>query len=84
MTHNELLRFYSAQGLIICPSLFETFGNVPMEAVCMGIPMLVSENMGYADILKMSGLDNMLMSFDDPKKIAIRVKELCGQQILLK
>ena len=84
MTHSELLRFYSAQGLIICPSLFETFGNVPMEAVCMGIPVLVSENMGCADILKMSGLGNMVMSFDDPKKVAERVKMLCGQQILPK
>ena len=46
MTHSELLRFNSSQGLIICPSLFETFGNVPMEAVCMGIPVLVSDNMG--------------------------------------
>ncbi len=84
MTHNELLKFYSAQGLVICPSIFETFGNVPMEAVCMGIPVLVSENMGCADILKMSGLGNMVMSFDDPKKVAERVKVLCGQQILPK
>ena len=84
MTHPELMKFYSSQGLIVCPSLFETFGNVPMEAVCMGIPVLVSENMGCAEILKMSGLDNMVMSFDDPKKVAERVKELCGQQILPK
>ena len=84
MTHSELLRFNSSQGLIICPSLFETFGNVPMEAVCMGIPVLVSDNMGCAEILKMSGLDNMVMSFDDPKKVAERVKKLCGQEILPK
>jgi glycosyltransferase involved in cell wall biosynthesis len=84
MTHNELLKFYSSQGLIISPSLFETFGNVPMEAVCMGIPVLVSENMGCADILKVAGLKNMVMSFDDPKKVAERVKLLCGQQILPK
>jgi len=84
MTHEELLKFYSAQGLIISPSLFETFGNVPMEAVCMGIPVLISENMGCAEILINAGLSNMVMSFDDPKKVAQRVKELCGQQILPK
>ncbi len=84
MTHNELLKFYSSQGLIISPSIFETFGNVPMEAVCMGIPVLVSDNMGCAEILKVAGLKNMVMSFDDPKKVATRVKELCGQQILPK
>jgi len=82
MTHDELLKFYSSQGLIICPSLFETFGNVPMEAVCMGIPVLVSDNMGCAEVLKTAGLSNMVMSFDDTKKVAERAKELCGQQIL--
>ncbi|MFA6324842.1 MAG: glycosyltransferase [Candidatus Paceibacterota bacterium] len=84
MTHDELLKFYSSQGLIICPSLFETFGNVPMEAVCMGVPVLVSENMGCADILKTSGLSSMVMSFDNTKEVAERVKKLCGQQILPK
>ncbi len=82
MTHDELLKFYSSQGLIICPSLFETFGNVPMEAVCMGIPVLVSENMGCAEVLKTAGLSNMVMSFNNPKDVSKRVKELCGQQIL--
>jgi glycosyltransferase involved in cell wall biosynthesis len=84
MTHDELLEFYSSQGLIICPSLFETFGNVPVEAVCMGVPVLVSENMGCAEVLRTAGLSNMVMSFKDIKKVAERVKELCGQQILPK
>lgn len=82
MTHDELLKFYSSQGLIVCPSLFETFGNVPMEAVCMGIPVLVSNNMGCAEVLETAGLSNMVMTFEDPKKVALRVRELCGQQIL--
>ncbi len=82
MTHDELLKFYSSQGLIICPSLFETFGNVPMEAVCMGIPVLVSNNMGCAEVLETAGLSSMVMSFEDSKKVAERARELCGQQIL--
>ncbi|MFA7191680.1 MAG: glycosyltransferase family 4 protein [Candidatus Paceibacterota bacterium] len=84
MTHGELLEFYSSQGLIICPSIFETFGNVAMEAVCMGVPVLVSDTMGCSEILKIAGLDSMVISFDDPQKVAERVKKLCGQQILPK
>lgn len=84
MTHDELLKFYSTQGLIISPSLFETFGNVPMEAVCMGIPVLVSDTMGCAEILKNAGLESMVISFKDLKLVAERVKKLCGQQILPK
>lgn len=79
-----LRRFYVAQGLIICPSLFETFGNVPMEAVCMGVPVLVSDQMGCAEVLKKAGLSNMVVSFENVDVVVKKVKELCGQSILPK
>ncbi len=84
MKPEALKEFYLSQGLIICPSTFETFGNVPMEAACLGIPVLVSENMGSAEILKKVGLENMVISFDDISKVADRVEQLCDQEILPK
>ncbi len=84
MTQEQLKKFYLSQGVIICPSIFETFGNVPMEASCLGIPVLVNETMGCAEILRKAGLANMVISFDDINKVADRVQELCGQSILLK
>ncbi|MBP6948731.1 MAG: glycosyltransferase [Candidatus Pacebacteria bacterium] len=77
-------RFYLSQGLIISPSHFETFGNVPMEAVCLGIPVLVSETMGCSEILNKVGLSNMVISFKDIPLVTERIKELCGQSILPK
>jgi glycosyltransferase involved in cell wall biosynthesis len=82
MTHDELLQFYKSQGLIVCPSHFETFGNVPMEAVCMGVPVLVSENMGCAEVLKSAGLESMVISFNNLEAVTERVKQLCGQVVL--
>lgn len=82
MTADGLREFYLSQGLIVCPSTFETFGNVPMEAVCLGIPVLVSETMGCAEILRKVGLENMVMSFSDIGKVAERAISLCGQSIL--
>ncbi len=84
MTSEGLKEFYISQGLIICPSKFETFGNVPMEAVCLGIPVLVSDQMGCAEILKKVGLESMVISFDDLDKVADRVQKLCGQSIMPK
>ncbi|OGZ72586.1 MAG: hypothetical protein A2908_03535 [Candidatus Staskawiczbacteria bacterium RIFCSPLOWO2_01_FULL_38_12b] len=84
MKPEELKKFYLKQGLIICPSNFETFGNVPMEAACLGIPVLVNETMGCAEILKKVGLENMVISFDDINKVADRVEQLCDQEILPK
>ncbi len=84
MKPHELKQFYLNQGLIICPSTFETFGNVPMEAACLGVPVLVSEQMGCAEILKKVGLSNMVINFDDIGKVADRVEQLCDQEILPK
>ncbi|MBU1092694.1 glycosyltransferase family 4 protein [Patescibacteria group bacterium] len=82
MTTEGLKKFYISQGLIVCPSTFETFGNVPMEAACLGVPVLVSDKMGCAEILNKVGLENMIISFDDMGKVADRVQQLCGQSIL--
>lgn len=82
MKPEDLKTFYLKQGLIVCPSTFETFGNVPMEAACLGIPVIVSDHMGRAEILKKVGLANMVISFDDIDKVADRVEQLCDQEIL--
>lgn len=77
-------KFYLSQGLIVSPSHFETFGNVPMEAACLGIPVLVNETMGCAEVLQKVGLSNMVISFEDTSLVTSRIKELCGQSILPK
>lgn len=82
MSLGELATFYSSQGLIISPSHFETFGNVPIEAACLGIPVLVSQNMGCAEVLKSSGLERMVIDFNNSEEVVSRVRELCGQHIL--
>jgi len=82
MRPEGVFQFYRSQGLVVAPSLFETFGNVPIEAACLGVPVLVSDNMGCAEVLRLAGLGNMVMSFSDLKAVAERAKQLCGQQIL--
>lgn len=82
MSSSDISTFYSSQGLIISPSHFETFGNVPIEAACLGIPALVSKNMGCAEVLIESGLEQMVVDFNDTDLVIKRVMQLCGQQIL--
>ena len=82
MSSDRLKTFYSTQGLIISPSFFETFGNVPVEAACIGIPVLVSKDMGCADLFIDSGLENMVIDFADHDAVLERIVGLCGQQIL--
>lgn len=82
MSATELKTFYATQGLIISPSHFETFGNVSIEAVCTGIPVLVSDNMGNSEVLISSGLERMVADFSNCDLVVQRIKELCGQSIL--
>lgn len=81
MPYEEILKFYTSQGLIISPSFFETFGNVPVEAVCMGTPVLISENMGCAEVFKKVGLDDMVISFSDRSSVLQRIKKICGKPV---
>lgn len=84
MSPKDIKVFYATQGLIISPSHFETFGNVPIEAACIGIPVLVNESMGCAEVLIDSGLERMVIDFDDKQAVLDRIIELCGQYVLPK
>jgi len=81
MANGELKSFYKKQGLIISPSHFETFGNVPVETACIGIPVLVNENMGCSEVFKQAGLEEMIINFDDLNLVAERTINLCGKPI---
>lgn len=82
MSAEELKIFYSTQGLVISPSHFETFGNVPIECACLGIPVLVNRMMGCSDVLIDAGLEKMVIDFCDRSTVIKRIIELCGQHIL--
>jgi len=84
MSPKDIKVFYATQGLIISPSIFETFGNVPIEAACIGIPVLVNESMGCTEVLIDSGLERMVINFDNKAAVLERIIELCGQHVLPK
>ena len=82
MHYEQLLNFYSTLGLLIIPSYFETFCNVAAEAILSGSPVLVSEQVGFAEYLKAAGLENMVIKdFRNTRLAAERAKELCGTPI---
>lgn len=74
---DELPKYYSKSALLIHPSLYEPFGNTPLEAVACGTPALVSDNCGCAELsqniktLYTSGVSE----FNEELKKVLRKKE---------
>lgn len=42
LPHDELLRVYAGAGMLVYPSLAEGFGFPPLEAMALGVPVIVS------------------------------------------
>ena len=85
MSQEALRAFYRSIDLLVVPSHFETFCNVAAEAVMFGASVLVSENVGFAEVLKRAGLKRMVIpSFDDPKVVAAAVRRLAKTRLTKK
>lgn len=77
MGQEELQTFYQSIDLLVVPSHFETFCNVAAEALMQGCSVLVSDNVGFSEVLRQAGLERMVIpSFDDPTVVAEAVKKL--------
>ena len=83
MLNREMNSFYQKQGLVISPSHFETFGNVPVETACTGTPVLVNKNMGCSEVFCQAGLEEMVVNFDDLELVANKTIDFCGKKIEL-
>lgn len=82
MSQDELRAFYHSIDLIVVPSHFETFCNVAAEALVHGTSVLVSENVGFAEVLRKTGLERMIISsFDDPDEVAGAVQKLAKARL---
>ncbi|MFA5946830.1 MAG: glycosyltransferase [Patescibacteria group bacterium] len=85
MNQEDLQTFYQSLDLLVVPSHFETFCNVAAEALVHGCSVLVSENIGIADVLRKAGLDRMVIkSFADPAVVVAAVKRLSKTKLSTK
>lgn len=76
MSAHELGKFYGIMGIIICPSTFETYGNVPQEAIATKTPALIGYNMGIAEIFRQVGLSYLITDFTSTEDVFEKVKEV--------
>lgn len=46
---------YGASDIVLCPSLFESFGKVALESIACGTPAIVFAGTGHAEIVERTG-----------------------------
>jgi glycosyltransferase involved in cell wall biosynthesis len=65
-THTQLATLYACSDLFLFPSLTETFGNVTLEALACGTPVLAFDCAAASELLQ-SGKNGWLVQGEDPQ-----------------
>ena len=66
-------KFYGAADLLALPAFQEAFGNVVLEALASGLPVLVSRAVGAAEVLTGELTQGILADPDDPSEMESKI-----------
>ena len=74
----EIPTFYSVADALVLPSDQETWGIVVNEAMCFGLPIIVSDQVGAAGDLVRGGYNGFTFPRGDVKELARSIEQLAG------
>lgn len=78
LSDDDLKRRYAAADVFVCPSPYEPFGLVLVEAFASGTPVVSTPHGGPKEIVT-CGVDGYLAEPTDPKAFAGRIVDILGQ-----
>ncbi len=73
--HNELRQVYARGSVFVLPSLADGFGMVVPQAMACGLPVIVTENVGAADIVA-DGVDGYVVPIRDVAALKDKIRYL--------
>jgi hypothetical protein len=65
--------YYSAADLVALPAVQEAFGNVVLEALASGLPVVVSPTVGASEILSGYLAEGIVAHPEDPEELAAKL-----------
>ena len=78
----EVSTILSSTLALILPSTEEQFGQVVLEAIALGVPVLVSEACGARDELVRTGVNGFVFEPDNPEGLALFMSLLASDHNL--
>ena len=69
----DVEKYYSAADLVALPAIQEAFGNVVLEALASGLPVVVSKTAGAAEVLKGGLTEGIVLHPEDPLEIEAKL-----------
>ena len=77
----KIIKLYLASDLYIMLSKFDTFGNVVLEAMAAGLPVIISSNVGAKDLVQEGGNGFIISNTSDSDYIAAKIALLLDENI---
>ncbi len=74
-TGRELSEIYASCDVFVCPSSTETFGNVVLEAMASGLPVIGSDTGGVGELIE-NGSSGLSFSPEDSASLAQKMENL--------
>lgn len=77
----QMIELYRSVDALVFPSLIETFGNVNIEAMAAGIPVITTDAPGCRDIIE-PGVTGLVARSGDPQDLADKMARLlCSREL---
>jgi glycosyltransferase involved in cell wall biosynthesis len=68
---------YAAADAVVCPSLYESFGLVPLEALSSGVPVVVPEGTYWGDRIRSQG-GGLVYPREEPERLSGALLDLAS------
>ncbi|MBI5345374.1 MAG: glycosyltransferase family 4 protein [Deltaproteobacteria bacterium] len=76
----DIERYYAASDIFVVPSLFETFGVAAIEALSLGLPVIVGRGAGVSYMIEEEKAGKVIDVPADPGKLADMIAETMREE----